>query len=228
MRGVEWRDFEALLDGSQLFQHRSSQRQELVGGGGAGAANIEVRGIAYRRQRTALHLAVTVAQTCYHPHDHHHPHFLREVKCLPDHLLGFLGSGRLQHRQARKGCQGARINFHTAGHGSGVVTGDQHHAAPTARHAEGIHKIDAKGDAVVLHSHQGAQTCKRGGCRCLHGHGLVDAPLHVYSVCGIAAEKTEDLRGRVAGIAGCKTHTRLQGAAGDSGIAHKQGGGRTT
>ena len=187
--------------------HQTDMRRFCVGGDHDPFFHVGREGGNSRllRRFPAVHDPAGVADTGGHAQQHGLMEFFGDLVGTDRKVIGFLTVGGFQHGHLGELRIVAVVLFVLTGRHSGVVSGDQDHAAGHTGVSEGKKRVRRHIHAHMLHGHD--TSCAGKGSTCAHFQSdfFVGSPFRIAADGG---QRFQDLGGGSAGI----THTRTDGA----------------
>ena len=161
-----------------------------------------------------------VADAGGHANDDRHLVLLGQSESLLDHLIGFLGIRRLQHRHVAEAAPVAGILFVLRRGQTDIVGHHDHQTADYAGQRLGHEGIRGDVHADVFHGRQSARARQRRADSDFHRHFFVHRPFRIDI--GIQRNVFQDFGGGSARIGGGDTDACLPGGARHRFVAREQ------
>ena len=169
-----------------------------------------------------LHGLVPVTDPRGGAHEYRLAVFLRILKGILHHLVGFRRRGGVEDHHLRELGEMSRILLCLGGDGARVICRQHHHPAFHTHIIQAHQRIRRHVQTHLLHGHQ---TPGSGvGCRPrhLHGHLLVGGPLHVDGAVVIFCYRLQHFAGGCSGVPCHQPDPGLHSPPGDGFVPHDQ------
>ncbi len=169
-----------------------------------------------------LHGLIPVADPRGGPHKYRLAVFLRILKGVLHHFIGFRRRRGVKYHHLRELGEMPRVLLRLGGDGARIIRRQHNHPAFHAHIIQAHQRVRGYVQAHLLHGHQTPGTGVGRRSRHLHGYLLVGGPLHVDGTIIILCNGLQHLAGRRPGISCHQPDTGLHGSPGDRLIPHNQ------